>query len=198
MSDGVPDQIERRRRSSRSPQGIRAVLLAAAGTAVLAAGCGSAATTSSTTATAAPGVKLPRVPARDRFIGSLQSGTGSLAGARDSVEARLQAPGTTGTRRLTLWIVSTGCPAGAKCVHLGGSLRGQLRPIRALPDVGRRYAIEASGSLGPVGVMTAAGTVAGTGNINRGFESLDLRLTGRSGSARLSAHSSRVPPFTSP
>jgi hypothetical protein len=135
---------------------------------------------------------------RDRFVGTLHNGTGSLAGARDVVEVRLQAPGTTGIRRLTLWILSTGCPAGATCVHPSGSLRGQLRPVHALPDVGRRYAIEATGSLGPVGVMTAAGTVAGTGNINSGFETLQLTLTGRHGSARLSARSSRVPSFTSP
>jgi len=135
---------------------------------------------------------------RDRFIGTLRNGTGSLAGARDAVKVALQAPERTGTRRVTLWILSTGCPAGARCVHLSGSLRGQLRPVRALPDVGRRYAIQASGSLGTVGVMTAAGTVAGTGNINSGVELLQLTLTGRHGSARLSARSSRVPPFTSP
>jgi hypothetical protein len=138
------------------------------------------------------------VPARDRFVGMLDGGTGSLAGARDVVEARLQAPGVTGIRRLTLWILTTGCPAGAACVHLSGSLRGHLRPVRALPDIGRRYAVEASGSVRPVGVVTAAGTAAGAGNINSGFESLQLKLTGRRGAARLSARSSRVPPFTSP
>jgi hypothetical protein len=172
--------------------------MAVAAAAVMAAGCGSAAKTTSATTTAAPGVNLPRVPARDRFIGRLGGGTGSLADARDAVQARLQAPGITGTRRLTLWIVSTGCPAGAACAHLGGSLRGQLTPVHALPDIGRRYAIQASGSLGPVGMMTAAGIVAGTGNINSGFVLLELKLTGRRGSARLSGHSSRVPPFTSP
>jgi hypothetical protein len=180
------------------PRGIRAVLLALGAATVIGSGCASAAKTPSATTTAAPAVTLPRVPVRDRFSGTLHGTTGSLAGARDRVEARLQAPGTTGTRRLTLWILSTGCPSGATCAHLGGSVRGQLRPVRALPDVGRRYAIEASGSLGAVGVMTAAGTVAGTGNINSGFESLELRLTGRRGSAELSARSSRVPPFTSP
>jgi hypothetical protein len=165
---------------------------------MLGSACGSSAKPASTTTTVAPGGTVPRVPVRDRFTGTLHSGTGSLAGARDVVEARLQAPGKTGTRRLTMWIVSTGCPAGARCAHLSGSLRGQLRPVRALPDVGHRYALAASGSLGSVGVMTAAGTVAGTGNINSGFETLQLTLTGRHGSARLSAHSSRVPPFTSP
>ena len=182
----------------RRTRAIRAAVLLLATAAVLGSGCGSADKPSSTTTTAAPRVAIPRVPARDRFTGTLSAGTGSLAGARDMVEARLQAPGTTGTRRLTLWIVSTGCPAGARCVHLGGSLRGQLRPVRALPDVGHRYAVEASGALNPVGVMTAAGTVAGTGNINSGFESIHLRLTGRRGSARLDARSGRVPPFTSP
>ncbi|HJS93992.1 MAG TPA: hypothetical protein VJ741_06990 [Solirubrobacteraceae bacterium] len=199
MSEGALDQIDRRWATPRQGlRGIRAALLVAAAAALLGSGCGSAAKTTSATTTAAPGLTLPRVPARDRFSGALHGGMGSLAGARDSVEARLQAPGTTGTRRLTLWIVSTGCPASATCAHLAGSLRGQLRPVRALPDVGRRYAIEASGSLGRVGVMTAAGTVAGTGNINSGFESLELKLTGRGGSARLNAHSGRVPPFTSP
>lgn len=165
---------------------------------MLGSACGSSAKPLSTTTTAGPVAGVPRVPARDRFTGTLHGGTGSLAGARDVVEVRLQAPGRTGTRRLTLWIVSTGCPAGATCAHLSGSLRGQLRPVRALPDVGHRYAIAASGSLGPVGVMTAAGTVAGTGNISSGFESLELTLIGRHGSARLNAHSSRVPAFTSP
>lgn len=180
------------------------MLLVAAAAALLGSGCGSSANTPSATTTATtattvtPGLSNPRVPLRDRFVGTLQSGTGSLAGARDMVEVRLQAPGITGNRRLSLWIVTTGCPAGAKCVHLSGRLRGQLREVHALPDVGRRYAVEASGSLGPVGVMTAAGTVAGTGNINFGFESLLLTLTGKDGSARLTGRSGRVPSFTSP
>ncbi|HET6869815.1 MAG TPA: hypothetical protein VFH80_28130 [Solirubrobacteraceae bacterium] len=172
------------------------MIAAAAG--VLGSACGSSAKSSTATTTAAPGVTVPRVPLRDRFVGTLHGGTGSLAGARDVVEVRLQAPGGSGIRRLTLWIVGTGCPAGARCVHPSGSLRGQLTPVHSLPDVGRRYALKASGSLGPVGVMTAAGTVAGTGNINSGFELLQLTLTGKRGSARLSARSGRVLPFTSP
>jgi hypothetical protein len=172
------------------------MIVAAAG--VLGSACGSSAESSSATTTASPGVTVPRVPVRDRFVGTLHGGTGSLAGARDVVEVRLQAPGSGGVRRLTLWIVGSRCPAGAKCVHPSGSLRGQLTRVHSLPDVGRRYAIEASGSLGQIGVMTAAGTVAGTGNINFGFESLQLTLTGKRGSSRLSARSSRVPAFTSP
>lgn len=128
----------------------------------------------------------------------LRDGTGSLAGARDVLEVRLQPAGATGARRLTLWIVSTGCRAGAACVHLTGSLRGQLVPVRTLPDVGRRYAITAAGSLYPVGAITAAGMVAGTGNIAFGSESLQLILTGKRGSARLSARGARVSGFTSP
>jgi hypothetical protein len=46
--------------------------------------------------------------------------------------------------------------------------------------------------------VTATGTIAGTGNIMSGFESLQLALSGRNGSARLSASSARVPSFTSP
>jgi hypothetical protein len=187
--------VTARKRRSR---GIRAGVVLLATAAVLGSGCGSAAKAPPATTSAAPSPTIPRVPLRDRFTGTLHSGTGSWAGARDAVEVRLQAPGRTGTRRLTMWIVSTGCPAGATCVHLSGSLRGQLRPVRALPDVGHRYAIAASGSLGSVGVMTASGTVAGTGNINSGVESLELTLTGRHGSVRVSAHSSRVPAFTSP
>jgi hypothetical protein len=176
----------------------RAALVVAATAALVGSGCGQSATTLASATTSAPRVTLPHVPSRDRFIGALRDGTGSLAGARDAVEVRLQAPGTTGTRRLTLWIVSTGCRAGSACVHLSGSLRGQLTPVRTLPDVGRRYAVRATGSLSPLGAMTATGTVAGTGNINRGFETLQLTLRGRHGSARLSARSSRVPAFTSP
>jgi hypothetical protein len=172
--------------------------VAAAAAALFGSGCGHSATTRSATTTAGAPVAAPRVAPRDRFTGTLRDGTGSLAGARDVLEARLQAAGTNGARRLTLWIVSTGCRAGAACVHLSGSLRGQLTPRRTLPDVGRRYTITASGTLHPVGAITAAGTVAGTGNINFGFESLRLTLTGTRGSARLSARSSRVPAFTSP
>ncbi len=141
---------------------------------------------------------MPRVPARDRFIGSLSEGTGALAGAGDVVETRLQAPGTTGTRRLTLWILSTRCRRGRACTHLSGSLRGQLTTERSLPDVGRRYAITADGSLNPIGAVTATGTAGGTGNINFGFEAFELTLTGKRGSTRLSARSSHVPAFTSP
>jgi hypothetical protein len=135
---------------------------------------------------------------RDRFVGTLHAGTGSLAGASDVLEARLQAPGTTGSRRLTLWVLSTGCRSGAVCVHLNGRLRGQLTQVRTLPDIGRRYAITATGSLHPIGAVTASGTVAGTGNINSGLESLVLTLRGKLGSGRLIAQSSRVPSFTSP
>jgi hypothetical protein len=182
----------------RPSGGIRAAFVLAVAAAFLGSSCGSSARPPSATTTAAVSATIPRVPVRDRFTGTLHNGTGSLAGAKDVVEARLQAPGTTGTRRLTLWIFSTGCRAGAKCAHLSGSLRGRLRPVRTLPDIGRRYLIQASGALGPVGATSASGTVAGTGNINSGFESLQLTLTGTHGSARLIARSSRVPPFTSP
>jgi len=177
----------------------RSALIALATGALVASGCGtSAATPSATNSAETPGLAMPRVPVRDRFIGGLSDGTGRLAGARDVVEARLQAPGTTGTRRLTLWILSTGCRAGAACIHLSGSLRGQLTPERSLPDIGRRYAITAAGSLSPVGAVNATGIVAGTGNINFGFVTLQLTLTAKRGSGRLSARSGRVPAFTSP
>jgi hypothetical protein len=174
-------------------------VFAVATAALVACGCGHSATMpSSTTATAAPALTLPRVPPRDRFIGTLRDGTGSLAAARGVVEVRLEPVGTTGRRALTLWIVRTGCRPSAACVHLIGRLRGQLAPVRTLPDVGRRYAITASGSVRPVGAATAVGTVAGTGNIAFGSESLQLMLKARHGSARLSARSGRVPGFTSP
>lgn len=176
----------------------RTTLVAVAAAALVASGCGRSATTPSATTTAAPSASLPHVPPRDRFIGTLSDGTGSLAGARGMLEARLQAAGTTGTRRLTLWIVSNGCRRGSACIRLRGRLRGQLTPVRTLPDVGRRWAIMAAGPLSPVGATSAAGTVAGTGNINSGFESLRLTLSGRRGSARLIARSRRVPAFTSP
>jgi hypothetical protein len=178
----------------------RAFLIAAATAALVVSGCGSSAATSSVTKTDAPiaSAQIPHVPARDRFTGTLSGGTGSLAGAGDVLEARLQAPAANGTRRLTLWILGTGCREGSSCAHLSGSLRGQLTPVRALPDIGRRYKVTATGSLHPVGAVTATGTVAGTGNINSGFESLQLTLRGARGSARLTARSARVPAFTSP
>jgi hypothetical protein len=183
----------------------RAAFLVAATAALVASGCGSSTTSSSTTTAAGPGTTTspapaPNVPPRDKFTGTLSGGTGKLAGAGDVLEARLQAPapGANGTRRLTLWLLSTRCRAGTSCTHLSGTLRGQLTPVRALPDVGRRYRIAAIGSLQPVGAVTATGTVAGTGNIMSGFESLQLALSGRRGSARLSALSARVPSFTSP
>lgn len=176
----------------------RPVLVAAVAAALAVSGCGQAATAPSATTTAAHPVTIPRVPPRDRFIGTLSQGTGSLAGAADVLEARLQAPGNTGIRRLTLWIVSTGCRDGSTCAHLTGSLRGRLVQVRTLPDIGRRYAITATGSLNPVGPIKATGSVAGTGNIVFGSESLELVLNGRRGSARLSARSGRVPGFTSP
>lgn len=176
----------------------RPVLGGAVTAALVVSACGSSATTPSATTTGAPAGTIPRVPPRDRFIGMLGDGAGALAGARDMVEARLQAGRTTGTRRLTLWIVSTSCRADSVCVHLRGRLRGHLVPARALPDIGRRYAIAAVGSLYPLGAVTAAGTVAGTGNVVFGSELLRLALSAQRGSARLSARSARVPGFTSP
>lgn len=181
----------------------RAALVAAAMAAMLASGCGSSASTPSATKTAGPGatgptVPAPNVPARDRFTGTLSAGTGSLAGAGDLVEARIQAPAASGTRPLTMWILSTGCRPGSSCAHLSGSLRGQLIRVRTLPDIGRRYQITATGSLHPIGAVKATGVVGGTGNIMSGFESLQLALSGPHGSARLIASSARVPSFTSP
>lgn len=183
----------------------RAAFFAAATAALMASGCGSSASSSSPTTAVGSGATnppapAPNVPARDRFTGTLSGGTGSLAAAGDVLEARLQAPapGANGTRRLTIWIISTRCRAGRPCTHLSGRLRGQLTPVRALPDIGRRYRLTAAGSLHPVGAVTATGTIAGTGNIMSGFESLQLALSGRNGSARLSASSARVPSFTSP
>jgi hypothetical protein len=180
-----------------TPLIVQATLLGAVA-ALLTYGCGSSATTSSATKTAASGASVPHVPARDRFTGTLHASTGALAGAGDVLEARLQAPGITGRRRLTVWILSTRCRSGAPCVHLNGSLRGQLTQLKALPDVGRRYAIAATGSLHGLGAATASGTAAGTGNINSGVESLLLTLRGKLGSGRLIARSSRVSSFTSP
>ena len=178
----------------------RAAVVAAATAALVASGCGSSAATPSVTKTAAPAptAGIPNVPARDRFTGTLTGGTGSLAGAGDVLEARIRAPAANGTRRLTLWILNTGCRAGSSCAHLSGSLLGQLAPVRTLPDIGRHYRITATGSLHPVGAVKATGTAAGTGNIRSGFELLQLALSGPRGSARLSARSARVPAFTSP
>lgn len=172
--------------------------LAVATAALVVTGCGHSATTSSPTTTVAPALTTPRVPARERFVGTLRDGSGVLSAARDVLEVRLQPAGTTGPRRLTLGIVSMGCRAGGVCVHLIGRLQGKLVPVRTLPDVGRRYAITASGLVHPVGAMTAVGTIAGTGNAAFGYESLQLIVKVKGGSARLSARSGRVPGFTSP
>jgi len=136
---------------------------------------------------------------KDLFTGRITAATGKFAGDRDVVTIIL-APGRgQATRHLTATITGAACTGKPHCVQLAGKLTGTITsgPIR-VPDVGRSFAIAATGTIKPLGHVSATGTVQGTGFIANGHESLKLRLTRHGASITIDATSGQVPGFTSP
>lgn len=160
-----------------------------------------AALTTCAAATGVPAVLAAAVaPARDSFTGSIIGATGRFAGERGAVALVTVPAAGQGVRPLKLTLRGSGCTAGSRrCVELTGSLSGTLAlgPVR-VPDVGSRLTIAASGRIKPIGLVSATGTVQGTGFIARGRETLDLRLRAPRGTITVRAVSARVPGFTSP
>ncbi len=105
----------------------------------------------------------------------------------------------TSVRALRLVFKGDRCHGEHGCVALTGSLRGTIAAVPShMPDVGRQFRVDGHGRLSPLGRVTVTGTVAGTGFIASGRESLELTVHTAHGTLGLDGHSARVPGFTSP
>jgi len=138
-------------------------------------------------------------PAKDTFTGKITAATGRFAGDRGLVKILL-APGSgQAVGHVGVTIRGTVCARKVACVALVGKLNGTLTPgpIK-VPDVGRSFTVAATGTIKPLGRVSAKGTVHGTGFIANGHESLTLRLTGPGGTVTIAATSGPVSGFTSP
>ncbi len=138
-------------------------------------------------------------PAKDSFAGKITAATGKFSGDRGAVTIVLAPGAGQAARHLSVTIKGTVCARKVACVPLAGKLTGTLAPgPRTNPDVGRRFTIAATGTVKPLGHVSATGTVQGTGFINNGHESLTLKLTRPGGTVTIAATSGPVPGFTSP
>jgi hypothetical protein len=184
----------------------RPLTIAMATAAVLLAGCGSAAPGSGTfTGGGGGGGDGGQTgggsghPAKDSFTGSVRSASGKYSGATGRVHLYLRPRGHGVRRSLTLTLAPSSCRAGAKCLRLSGTLTGTLAPGPGhLPDTGDGYLVTATGTVRPLGMVTARGGVQGTGFIRRGQETLNLTLSGPSVSVTIEGLSAAVNGFTSP
>lgn len=139
------------------------------------------------------------VPAKDTFTGKIVSGVGKLANDRGGVTILIHAPQSTkAARPIQLAIESPACASKQHCLRLLGSLSGTMSAQRTIPDVGRRYSLQASGRIAPLGHVSASGVLTGVGFIRQGHEGLRLILRTSQGQLTISAISPQVPGFTSP
>jgi hypothetical protein len=138
--------------------------------------------------------------ARDRFAGTITSGTGRFAGDHGAVLVQVvPGPVEGGVQPVTVAIVPSPCPSGGHCLVLQGRVTGRMRAAgEPIPDAGITLRLSASGRVSPAGRVSATGTIHGTGFIARGHESLRLSISGRGGSVLIDALSGLVPGFTAP
>jgi hypothetical protein len=172
--------------------------------AVLAAGVTPVAVAASATDRAASGTGRAasgtRVAARDRFSGRITGATGALRGRGGGLRIDLNVPASGARqRRLVLTFRAAGCGNADHCLKLSGTLHGTLtaEPGR-IPDAGSSFAVHATGRLRPLGMVTATGTVHGTGFTARGYEQLRLSVSTPNGKITVGARTGLVPGFTSP
>ena len=148
----------------------------------------------------APAALAGSVPAKDHFHARITTGHGRWHHAVGRFGIDL-APGpfNDAVRQLTIEFRGRGCTHKRLCIRPRGRLSGTMTAApHAVPDVGRRYTIAASGRLTRLGNVTVTGTVAGTGFIAQGEETMTLTITNRSGSVTVDAHTGPVPGFSSP
>jgi hypothetical protein len=151
---------------------------------------------------AAPGAggAARSVPARDEFSGSITAASGRFAGDGGRLLIDL-APGPrhSSTRTMTATFRGRRCGTAKHCLRLTGDVKGTLtEDAGQIPDAGVSFAFRGQGSLKPLGHVSAAGQLHGTGFIYRGRETLHLVLTARGGRVTVDARSGTVPGFTSP
>ncbi|MEA2370984.1 MAG: hypothetical protein QOH12_1378 [Solirubrobacteraceae bacterium] len=138
-------------------------------------------------------------PAKDTFTGKITMATGRFASDHRPLKILLAPGAGQAVGHVGLTIRGTVCTRKGACVALVGKLNGTLTPgPMKVPDAGRSFTIAATGTIKPLGHVSATGTVHGTGFIANGHESLTLRLTGPGGTVTIAATSGPVPGFTSP
>ncbi len=163
-----------------------------------------ATSTSTTPSAAAPGSTTTNghasasTPPNDTFAARPVSGTGDYRRHKGKISIHLHPAGSssTATRKVTVTVAGRLCTP--MCAKLDGKLTGTLTPAQAPPDVGRSYALDARGTVAPLGRFTATGTVQGTGFIQAGHETITITLSSRRGRLTLSGESPPVPGRSSP
>jgi hypothetical protein len=150
----------------------------------------------------APATALAPSSSSNRFTGRIVSASGAFAGARGMVGIQLfpTRTSTGSARTMTLVITPLPCSGSGRCLRLRGQATGTMSVIgMPIPDAGVRLRLKAAGTVMPLGRVSVAGTVHGTGFIARGYEFLRLSLTSlRKGVITLEASSALVPGFTAP
>lgn len=152
-------------------------------------------------AAASPAVS---VPARDRFTGSVEMGTGSFGGDNGRFSLKLVVRSTGATRAVSVVFDGRRCRHVQGCIDLQGRLTGTLAPgPRQNPDAGQAFTLSARGRLAPLGRGELTGTVHGTGFIAEGQETMQMTFAKRPGSVdesalQMSAHSGAVRGNTGP
>jgi hypothetical protein len=139
------------------------------------------------------------VPPKDTFNGHIASASGGVRADHGNVTILIHAAqATAATRRAELTLVSPTCGRRKHCLRLLGTLTGTLTAQATIPDVGRRYAIVATGTITSLGRVSARGEADGVGFIREGRERLSLTLRTGSDRVTIAALSPEVPGFTSP
>jgi hypothetical protein len=139
-------------------------------------------------------------PGKDSFRGEILDTTGRLAGETGKVTVLLHlARSSEPVRKLQLTVVGAPCDDAKHCLRLSGVLAGTIATrAGGIPDVGRRYDLSLSGSLGTLRHVNVTGTLTGVGFIRQGRETLRLNLRTPHARLTITALSPEVPGFTSP
>jgi hypothetical protein len=141
-----------------------------------------------------------RTPAKDSFTGQISKASGRWAADDGQLGIDLATP-SSGliTRKLMLTFHGRRCGTSRHCVKLTGTVRGTLTAVfGGNPDAGRGFSVHASGTLKPLGHVSASGTVHGTGFIAHGRIEMTLALRTSTGKLTVTAQSGLVNGFTSP
>ena len=158
--------------------------------------CTLAAVAAGCVASAAGAATAPR--AADMLSGRVVSAAGRWHHDSGTLAVRL-VPGSGGaTRHLVVRVTGVGCAGKHGCLKLQGKLIGTITERPAHPDVGEHLAIKASGTLTPLGHVSATGLAIGTGSIARGRVTLRLTFTAAQGKVTVSLASRPVGSFTAP
>lgn len=147
-------------------------------------------------ASAAAAAPAPR--AADTLSGRVAAATGHWRHDGGRLAVRLVPGAGTDKRALVIRVSGTSCAGRHGCLVLSGKLTGTISAQASHPDGGARFTIKASGTVAPLGHVSATGSAIGTGNIARGRVTLRLTFTDARGKLTVSLASAPVGAFSSP